>query len=309
MSARGKDQSGCRVLIAGCGDVGCALGRRLASEGHTAFGLRRRVSALPGEIEPVEADLARPETLQGLPHALDYVVYAAAADETTERAYRAAYVEGLGHLLDALARQGRSPRRIFFISSTGVYGQSDGSWVDEDSPTEPSRFTGELVLAGERRAAASPWPATSIRFGGIYGPGRTRLIHTVRAGGLEVDRSRPAYTNRIHRDDCAGALAHLVALDRAGQEVPAIVIGVDDDPAPRHQVYDWLAQRLGVSPPQEAVSGGDDGPRRGRLHGGRLHGGSKRCSNRRLRSLGYDFLFPTFREGYSTLLEEAFGTP
>ena len=194
-----------RALIAGCGDVGGALGRELAADGHQVFGLRRRVAALPEEITPYEADLGRPETLRDLPPALDYVVYAAAADETSEPAYRRAYVEGVDHLLAALGQQHQAPRRLLFTSSTGVYGQSDGSWVDEDSPTEPTRFTGELVLAGERRIAAGPWPATAVRFGGIYGPGRTRLIRRVQAGGLEVDRSRPLYTNRIHRDDCAGS--------------------------------------------------------------------------------------------------------
>lgn len=284
-----------RVLIAGCGDVGGALGRELAADGHQVFGLRRRVAALPEEITPYEADLGRPETLRDLPPALDYVVYAAAADETSEPAYRRAYVEGVDHLLAALDQQHQAPRRLLFTSSTGVYGQSDGSWVDEDSPTEPTRFTGELVLAGERRIAAGPWPATAVRFGGIYGPGRTRLIRRVQAGGLEVDRSRPLYTNRIHRDDCAGVLAHLLERDLAGEPVPAVVLGVDNEPAPRHEVYDWLADRLGVPRPAEAGAAPSTTP-------GRLHGGSKRCSNLGLRSLGYTFRFPTFREGYEALL-------
>ena len=286
-----------RILIAGCGDVGSALGVELATQGHEVFGLRRNVRALPDSLHPVAADLGRPESLADLPPNLDAVVYAAAADRTDETAYRSAYVDGVDHLVAALVAQEQQPRCLLFTSSTGVYGQSSGEWVDETSATEPRRFTGKLVLEGERRVASCPWPSTSVRFGGIYGPGRGRLLARVRQGGLTVDRRHPAYTNRIHRDDCAGALAHLLNLsfgggDLAGAPLPQAVVGVDDAPAPRHEVYDWLADRLGVPRPAEA-----DG-----AAGAGLHGGSKRCRNTLLRSLGYDFRYPTYREGYAELL-------
>ena len=281
-----------RVLIAGCGDVGSALGVELAAQGHEVFGLRRNVRALPESLQPVAADLGRPESLAELPPNLDAVVYAAAADRTDETAYRSAYVDGVDHLVAALVAQKQQPRCLLFTSSTGVYGQSSGEWVDESSATEPRRFTGSLVLAGEARVAASPWPSTSVRFGGIYGPGRGRLLERVRQGNLTVDRQNPAYTNRIHRDDCAGALAHLLRLEAEGSSLPRVLVGVDDDPAPRHEVYDWLADALGVPRPAEVEGEA----------GSRLHGGSKRCRNALLRSLGYSFRYPSYREGYSALL-------
>jgi nucleoside-diphosphate-sugar epimerase len=116
-----------RILIAGCGDVGAALGVELATGGHEVWGLRRDPAGLPAAIRPLHADLTRPATLIGLPRAIDIVVYTAAPDESTDRAYRATYVEGLCALLQAVAAQTPAPHRIVFTSSTAVYGQTDGS--------------------------------------------------------------------------------------------------------------------------------------------------------------------------------------
>lgn len=288
-----------KILIAGCGDVGQALGLRLVDAGHEAWGLRRRIEALPGSIRPVAADLGDPSTLTDLPADLDAVVYAAAADASTEEAYRRAYVDGPQNVLAALEDQGQGDwggklRRFIFTSSTSVYGQSDGSWVDETSPTEPKRFTGRIIREAEAWLEGHPIPTTSVRFGGIYGPGRTRLIRLVQSGEATVDRQNVAYTNRIHRDDCAGILHHLIERDLAGESVDDLYVGVDDEPAPRHEVFDWLADRLGVDRVASASA----------PSGGRLHGGSKRCRNARIVSTGYHFQFPSFREGYAALLED-----
>lgn len=286
-------RSSARVLIAGCGDVGTALGLLLHDRGgHEVWGLRRRASALPAAIRPIAADLGDPPTLAGLPAGLDYVVYAAAADGHSESAYRRAYADGVAALLSALAEQGQSPHRIFFTSSTGVYGQTAGEWVDESSPTEPESWTGRILLEAERRLLAGPFPATVVRLGGIYGPGRTRLIRLVQSGEATYARDQPAYTNRIHRDDCAGAIAHLLAMDLARTPPEEVYVGVDCEPAERRVVLTWLAERLGVEPPRAV----EPGP------GGR--GGNKRCRNARLLAAGYRFRYPTFREGYGAMLAD-----
>ena len=139
-----------RILIAGCGDIASALGVELAIAGYEIWGLRRDPAGLPAAIRPLRADLTRPATLVGLPRAIDVVVYTAAPDESTDRAYRATYVEGLCALLQALVAQRQGPPRIVFTSSTAVYGQTDGSWVDEASPTEPGDFRGRRLLQAER---------------------------------------------------------------------------------------------------------------------------------------------------------------
>ena len=112
------------------------------------------------------------------------MVYAAAADRSTEEAYRLAYVDGVRNLLAAPALQRSPPRRFFFVSSTAVYAQDDGEWIDESSPAGPTHFRARLLLAGESlvRESASAATATRCCVSGIYGPGRTRLIERVRSG-------------------------------------------------------------------------------------------------------------------------------
>ena len=278
------------VLIAGCGYVGTALGTRLASEGHDVWGLRRRSDALPSSIRPFVADLTVPETLKALPPELDFVFYTAAADASDDDSYRAAYVDGLRNLLHALDGQRQPLRRVFFTSSTGVYAHASGEWVDEESPAEPAEFSGIRVLEGERLLLGGLFPATVLRLGGIYGPGRTRLIDRVRRGLAVCTDGPPLYTNRIHRDDCAGALRYLMTL----AEPASLYLGVDHEPAEQCEVLRWLARQLGVSPPRLEPSLGST-PRRQ---------SNKRCSNARLVASGYAFRYPGFRDGYSALLDE-----
>jgi len=279
------------VLIAGCGYVGTVLGTRLTLEGHDVWGLRRHTDALPSSIRPFVADLTVPETLEALPPGLDVVFYTASADASDDDSYRAAYVEGLRNLLHALDNQRQPLRRVLFTSSTGVYAQSSGAWVDETSPTEPAEFSGIRVLEGERLLMENPFPATVLRLGGIYGPGRTRLIDRVRRGLAVCTDGPPLYANRIHRDDCAGALQHLMNVDQPDQ----IYIGVDHEPAEQCEVLRWLATQLGVSPPGVEPPSGSEV---------RRHQSNKRCSNAKLVASGYVFRYSSFRDGYMALLDE-----
>jgi nucleoside-diphosphate-sugar epimerase len=278
------------VLVAGCGYVGTALARRLLADGHVVLGLARDPRRLPAGVIPVTADLRRPETLDALPADVDVGVFTAAAEAHDETAYRDVYVNGLRNLLDALAARGARPRRLLFTSSTSVYGQTAGEWVDESSPTDPAGFAGRLMVEAEALVRGGPVPGTVLRLGGIYGPGRTGLLDGVRAGTVSCGQGPPRYTNRIHRDDAAGALRHLMRLAAPDE----LYLGVDDDPAELTAVVRWLADRVGAPPPR-ADAPGDD-----RRRGAR--GGNKRCTNGRLRRSGYGFRYPTFREGYAMIL-------
>lgn len=274
--------------MAGCGYVGSALAARFASDGARVAGLSRAPRDLPEGVTSVAADLGGPDLESVLPADLDLVFYTAAADAGDEPAYRAAYVTGLANLLGVLESRARPPRRVLFTSSTSVYGQRAGEWVDETSQTEPPSHRGGIMLEAEARLAASPIASVVLRLGGIYGPGRTRLLESVHAGRATLPRGVKRYTNRIHRDDAAGALRHLALLD----EAPPLVLGVDDDPAERGEVLRWLAEALGAPEPAE-VEPGPGAQDRG-----------KRCRNALLRSTGYAFAYPTFREGYTALAGE-----
>ena len=279
-----------RILIVGCGYVGSALGLLLASEGHTVFGLRRNVAALPGTIKPVRADLSAPLPSGTLPPNLDAVVCAASPGGSSDGAYRTAYVDGPRNILSALEQQ--SVERLVLVSSTGVYGQKDGEWVDEGSPTEPASTSGRRLLEGEALVLGGPIPATVLRLGGIYGPGRTSMIERALRNPPPED-APPQYTNRIHRDDCAGAVRHLLGLP----DPEPVYLGVDHEPADRRTVAEWLAARSGHDLPVNP----NTTPNEPRDRPGRTN---KRCSNERLLRSGYEFRYPTFREGFAALLDE-----
>lgn len=278
-----------QILIAGCGYVGTALGERLSREGNVVWGLRRDTSELSSLLRLFQADLTVPGMLRKLPRGLDYVVYLAGPDGADEAAYRRAYVEGPTTLLAALEKQGQRPVRVLFASSTSVYAQQNGEWVDEDSPAEPEHVQGRVLLEGERVVAACPWPSTVVRLGGLYGPGRTRLLDALRAGEARLP-AEPRFVNRVHRDDAAGILRHVI---HAARPRP-LYLAVDDEPADRATVLRWLAERLGlpVPPVEETAPEGDDPAGRG----------NKRCRNDRVVQDGYAFRYPDFRAGYGELV-------
>jgi nucleoside-diphosphate-sugar epimerase len=266
------------VLIAGCGDVGNALAVRLLVEGCRVWGVRRRVDALAPGVEPWRVDL---RDLGGAtpPARFDYVFYTASADRRDEQAYREIYVDALTTLLRRLRDAGSSMKRVLFTSSTAVYGQSGGEWVDEASVTEPSGFNGRILLEAENVVDAAPERGINVRLSGIYGPGRTRLVRKVWSGEAVAT---PSWTNRIHVEDCAGVLHHLMRLD----EPDALYLGTDDLPATTADVVEWMADAVGVSAPPHGDAE-------------RLN---KRCRNARLRRSGYGFTYPTFREGYPGII-------
>ncbi|GGC08721.1 NAD(P)-dependent oxidoreductase [Marinobacterium zhoushanense] len=271
-----------RILIAGCGDVGTALGLRLGAEGAEVLGLRRTINQLPAPIQPIAADLASADGVPPLP-ACDYLVYCAAAKSRDPAVYRAVYVDGLRRVLSALPRP---PKRLLLTSSTSVYSQDDHQWVDEFSPSLPDSTTGRILLESEQMALSAEFPATVVRFSGIYGPGRNHLLNQVRNGIVAPD-TPIHYSNRIHRDDCAGILAHLIRLDRSGERLAPIYLASDDRPAPIAEVMDWLAQQTGSQIiERQAVR----------------RGGSKRCRNLRIKASGYRFIHPDFESGYAAQL-------
>ncbi len=278
-----------QVVIAGCGYVGNELARMLLEEGHEVFGIRRDVSKLAAGVGAIEGDVARPETLGPAPQRVEYAVFAVGSDEASEQAYRRAYLDGLAGFLEWLADEGQRPRRVVMISSTSVYGQRRGEHIDEDSPTHPTQFRGETLLASERLLAASGLGSVVVRLGGIYGPGRESLIDRAQAGKLQL-RGAEHFTNRIHRDDAAGLLRYL--LFHPSPE--SLYLGVDDEAAEEAELYTWLAKELGVAAPKEEAEGTATDHRR--------QVGSKRCSNRRLRESGYSFRYPTYRDGYAELI-------
>ncbi|WP_194788726.1 NAD-dependent epimerase/dehydratase family protein [Pseudomonas sp. UFMG81] len=277
------------ALVVGCGDVGGRLARQLLASGWKVSGLRRAVQHLPKGVQPVAADLADRRMPNDWPEgALDYVVYCVAASQHDEAGYQAAYIKGLRHVLGWLQSSGQRPRRLVFVSSSSVFAQKDGEWIDEAASTEPEGYSGKVMLEAERLALESGIPATVVRLTGIYGPGREWLLSQVRQG-YRVAEEPPLYGNRIHAEDAASLLAHLLQADDRGDALEQCYIGVDDDPAPLADVVAWLREYMGVTEWSD-----DQRVRRT---------GSKRCSNARARALGWAPQYPSYKEGYAAILQ------
>lgn len=283
--APAKDASAPRVLIAGCGDVGSRVAGLLHARGAAVHGLRRSPRPLPQGVVPIRADLADAASLAAVPRDIQQLVYLPTPDARTPEAYRRVFVDGLDRLLDALAD---APlQRVLFVSSSAVYGEHAGGWVDEDTPADPPGFNGEILLEGERRLARRKVPAMVLRLAGLYGPGRDGLLARLRAGQAHAPVDPPFWANRIHVDDAAGAIAHLLALP----DPASLYLGVDDAPLPLHELYGFLADQLGAPAPAAGP------PPRGI--------GNKRLSNARLRASGFTLRWPDARAGYRDQLAGA----
>ncbi|MEM7260173.1 MAG: NAD-dependent epimerase/dehydratase family protein, partial [Pseudomonadota bacterium] len=168
------------ITILGCGDVGTRCARLLLQAGHTVTGVRRNITRLPPWLPAAQADVLDTSSLGVLcppdKPAPDVVIYSLAASGFDEQSYIDAYITGVENSLQALRNV--PLKRFIFVSSTGVYHQNDGSIVDEDSATEPVRFNGRRVLQGEQLVRARN-TGTCVRYSGIYGPKRLRLINRV----------------------------------------------------------------------------------------------------------------------------------
>ncbi|MBE0484724.1 NAD-dependent epimerase/dehydratase family protein [Marinobacter sp.] len=275
-----------RILVAGCGKLGGDIATLLSTDAEV-YGLRRNPDQVPVGVTGIAADLTQPETLTGrLPKSLDVVIYCLTPSSYDEQGYHDAYVTGLQNLLDALGNEPLT--RLIFISSTSVYAQNDDGWVDETSPTEPDRFTGQYILKGEQTALNSIHPATVVRFSGIYGPGRQRFLEEVLEGRMNPQAPAP-FSNRIHEKDAARAVAWLSEQALAGKEIDNLYIGTDCEPVRLDEVVAWVRQQVPCKQPVESAR-----------KGGRA--GSKRCDNRRLLEGGFQFRYPDYRAGYREMI-------
>lgn len=275
-----------KILIVGCGDVGARLATRLVAAGHDVTGLRRSPFTLPG-VTALHGDVTDPASLQ-LPEGLDAVFIILSPDGHDAQAYRRTYLDGTRNVLAALS--GQSLRHVFWVSSSSVYGQEDGSLVDETSPAHPVTATAQVLLQSEQAVRDCAWPATIVRCSGLYGPGRMRLLRWVESG-RPVQAEPPQWTNRLHVDDAAGILAFLLARVMADEEVDSTYIATDSMPVAQHEVLDWLADGMGL--PRVAHVANPGGTC------------NKRLSSQRLKDLGYRWQYPDYREGYRGIMDAA----
>ena len=272
-----------RVLLAGCGDVGLRLAKLLRLRGDAVWALRRTPPAGAHDgIHWISADLTATQSLRELPTGLTQLVYLPAPDRRDADTYRALFSGGLRNVLAAPGMT--TLRRVLMVSSSAVYGEHGAAWVDEQTPPAPLAFNGTVLRDVEQWLTAQPVRSVVLRLAGLYGPERLQLLQRLRAGLAKVPRSLQHWANRIHVDDAAAAIAHLLQLP----EPMDLYLGVDDTPLPLDVLYDHLARLIDAPLPA-------DGPPPAGV-------GSKRLSNARLRASGFAPRWPDARTGYAALL-------
>jgi nucleoside-diphosphate-sugar epimerase len=277
---RGEYNDMPRMLIAGCGYVGQATADLFHSEGWDVEGWsasEKSAAALSAKPYPVcQVDISNRDQVAGRPGIFDAVIHCASSRGGGVESYRQIYLNGARNLLDRFVGT-----RMLFTSSTSVYGQRDGSWVTEESETEPARETSRVLLETEK--VVLDLGGTVARLAGIYGPGRSALLSKFLTGTATIDPENDRFVNQVHRDDIALGLFLLVSREWQGTQV---YNAVDDQPMLQSDCYRWLAQRLNRPLP----------PIR-KLTGQRKRGDTnKRVSNAKLRRLGWTLQYPGFAD-------------
>jgi nucleoside-diphosphate-sugar epimerase len=271
-----------RLFVFGLGFSGRVIARRAAAEGWRVAGTTRGGEAVDGvDTYPFDRDhpLA-PEALAGTTHLLSSVPPDAAGDPV---------LDVMGPALRALPLAWAG-----YLSTTGVYGDHGGGWVDEDTAVDPTLERSRRRTAAERQWLASGLPVHLFRLAGIYGPGRS-AIDSVRAGSAKRIVKPGQVFSRIHVDDIAAAV-----LASAGRPNPGRIYNLcDDDPAPPQEVIAHACTLLGVAPPPEVAY--DEAALSPMARS--FYADNKRVRNERMkRELGVVLRYPTYREGLAAIM-------
>ncbi|NOT12660.1 MAG: SDR family oxidoreductase [Methylococcaceae bacterium] len=277
-----------KILIIGCGVIGMALGNVLSGKGHQVTGLRRNPPVSDANtFKFITADIQSRKDIESLDSDFDTLFFIVSPDERSENNYRNLYETGLNHLLARYSQANKT--KWFFVSSTSVYSQTEGEWVNEASLAEPDNVCSQVIRQAELRLIETSPKHTVVRFSGIYGPGREHLLRMAQQSPA-IQKSPPYYTNRIHQDDCVAVLAFLLEQHLAGVTMESCYLATDDNPAPMWEVITWLTQQMNCNPPVEKTVG-------------TVCSMNKRCDNSKLKALGYQFKYPGFRHGYLELIQ------
>jgi nucleoside-diphosphate-sugar epimerase len=272
------------ALVIGCGYVGLPLALELKKRFTVSAWVHSQATAAslaPHRFARVLiGSVADKGIWEGVDLACDLVIHCASSGRGGEAAYEEVFVQGARRIGEHLPRA-----RKLFVSSTSVYGQNGGEMVTEDSPAEPSTATGKLLREAEVIALGSG--TTVVRSSGIYGPGRGVLFDKFRRGEAVIEGDGSRWINQIHRDDLVSAIAHLI--DRG--DLQKIYNATDNTPVMQRDYYAWCAEYLKKPlPPCGPVN---TQRKRGLTN--------KRVLNGKLRTTGWEPLYPSFREGIAAI--------
>jgi nucleoside-diphosphate-sugar epimerase len=272
------------VLIAGCGFVGLPLARDFAISGWETYAIvasEASMANLRGDtFRACALDIRDAASFRNLARRdFDVVIHCASSGRGGAAEYESVFLLGTRNLQTNL-----QCGRFIFTSSTSVYGQSDGSWVDEKSPANPLRETGEFLRKTEDLVLGTG--GAVARLAGLYGPGRCVPLQRLFDGKAIIEGKGERVMNMLHQLDAAGTLRFLAETQATG-----LFNAVDNQPVPELEWFQYVCERL--NRPIPPFGPRDLNRKRGWT--------SKRVSNAKLRSVGWNPLYPTFREGLATL--------
>ncbi|PPD13035.1 MULTISPECIES: NAD-dependent epimerase/dehydratase family protein [Methylophilus] len=271
-----------RILQVGCGGLGSLIAQATLAQDHELTIVRRSHKAVPPGAQVLYLDVVAGEGLSTL-HTIkaDILLYCLAPVEG--QSYQQTYVEGLRHVLAHVSLS--QLKHVFFISSTGVYGEQQGEWIDDDTPAIPVDAEGQVILEAERLLDELDCGHTALRVSGIYGPKRLYLLRLLQNPARWPTKTH--WTNRIHELDVAATVVHLYEYLADGKSLPGHCILTDGVPAAQHEVLQWLAAQQNLpapeTPPLQPQSG-------------------KRIRNGFLQQIGFKLQFADYRAGYASIL-------
>lgn len=277
------------ALIVGCGYLGQRVATAWVASGRRVFALTRSRSAELAAlgISPIVGDVLDPASLTRLPE-VGVVLYAVGLDRRTGRSMRDVYVRGLENVMKVV----HCPGPILYVSSTGVYGQTDGEWVDETSEANPLEESGKVVLEAEAMLRAHRPDAVVLRFAGMYGPDRI-LRKQALLNGEPLVGDAEKWLNLIHVHDGRDAVIAAETMARPGETY----LIADDEPVPRRAFYTQAAEILGA--PRAAFAPGFTSPTTAKEANRRIQNAKAK------RQLGFTPMFPTYREGLRHAIGES----
>jgi len=271
-----------RVLQIGCGGLGTLIARATLAERHDLTIVRRSSLPVPAGAQAIYLDVVAEENLAALT-ALQPEILLYCLAPVEGQSYQQTYVDGLRHVLANVAIA--SLKHVFFISSTGIYGEDQGEWINDDTPAVPTDEGGRVMLAAEQLLAQLPCGHTALRVSGIYGSQRLYLLRLLQNSARWPTQVH--WTNRMHELDVAAAVVHFYQQVIDGAVLPAHCIVSDGVPAMQHEVLQWLAAQQQVpappTPPLQPQSG-------------------KRIRNQYLQQTGFKLQFTDYRAGYAAIL-------
>ncbi len=274
------------LLIVGCGDIGTRVGLTLAAQSWRVTAARRSPQNLPSEFHRLRCDYTDLDSLRVLAEGTpDYVLFTPLPADRSAAGYELGYREATASLLTS----GLASRLTagILVSSTRVFAEGSGGWVNEQSPLTESDPAASAIRGAEVDFLKRCPNPLVVRASGLYGANEGMLMARVARGEASADPAR--FSNRIHRQDLAALIVFALKEANKGKPVTGVMIASDSEPTPIGEVEQWLAARLGValSPAANASA---------------AQRGNRQCDNRRMLASGFQLQFPSYREGYGAVL-------